>query len=180
MNKNKDEELIKKIRNIALLLCDVDGVLTDGRIIMDNRGNESKHFNVRDGHGLKMLIRYGIGVALLTGRESAVVAHRARDIGITEVYQGIKNKGAFVEEYIQKNKVKGERIAYVGDDIVDVPVFRLVGFSAAVADASEHVKAAADYVTHLKGGMGAVRELCELILMAQNKWDAVVTRYQIN
>ncbi len=180
MNEIKDDGLIKKIRKITLLVCDVDGVLTDGRIIMDNRGNELKHFDVRDGHGLKLIMRYGIGVALLTGRRSEVVTHRAEDLGITEVYQGIKNKGAFMEEYIQKNNCRGECIAYVGDDVIDIPVFRLVGFSVAVADASEHVKTVADYVTRLKGGRGAVRELCELILMVQDKWAAVAARYKMD
>lgn len=180
MNEIKEEGLIKKIRKITLLVCDVDGVLTDGRIIMDNRGNELKHFNVRDGHGLKLIMRYGIGVALLTGRRSEVVTHRAEDLGIKEIYQGIKNKGVFMEKYMQTNNCRGECIAYVGDDVVDIPVFRLVGFSVAVADASEHVKAVADYVTRLKGGRGAVRELCELILMVQDKWAAVAARYKMD
>ena len=179
MNPVKDERLVKKIMPLRFLMCDVDGVLTDGKIIMDHEGNESKNFNVRDGHGLKMLLRSGIGVALLTGRQSSVVAHRARDIGIVEVYQGIKNKGEFMDTYLPEKGLAARQIAYMGDDIVDIPVLKMAGFSISVADASEYAKAAADYVTQMKGGEGAVREICELILMVQNKWDEVARRYRI-
>ena len=173
------EELKNKINRISLLITDVDGVLTDGGIIMDHQGNESKMFNVRDGHGIKMLMRYGIGVALLTGRESPVVHHRARDLGISEVYQGIKNKGPFMVDYLARTGLSPTGIAYVGDDIVDIPVFALVGFSVAVADASPETRTAADYVTTERGGRGAVREVCDLILKAKNKWPDVVRRYGI-
>lgn len=174
------DTLLKKIEAIRMLICDVDGVLTDGRIIMDHNGNESKNFYVRDGHGLKMLLRYGIGVAILTGRESPVVEHRARDLGIHEVYQGIKNKGDFIKEYMQKAEIAPEWIAYMGDDIVDIPVFKRVGFSIAVADASDFAKDAADYVTRANGGKGAVREICELILQIQDKWHLAAARYHID
>ncbi|MDD5476059.1 MAG: HAD family hydrolase [Syntrophales bacterium] len=175
-----NEDLTQKISGINFLITDVDGVLTDGGIIMDHMGNESKIFNVRDGHGMKMLIRYGIGIAFLTGRESPVVERRARDLGITEVYQNVKNKGAFMIEYLARTGLFPERIAYVGDDIVDIPVFRIVGFSVAVADASPEVRSVADYVTRANGGRGAVREVCELILKAGNKWPDVVRRYGID
>ncbi len=168
-----------KLSRVTLLVTDVDGVLTDGGIIMDHMGNELKQFNVRDGHGMKLLLRYGINVALLTGRESHAVSFRARDLGIEEVYQGIKNKGSFMAEYLARRNLQAENVAYVGDDVVDVPVFSLVGFSVAVADASYEVRAAADYVTAERGGRGAIREICDLILKAKNEWPDLVRRYGI-
>ncbi len=180
MNKLFDEELVKKIKPVIFLILDVEGVLTDGKIIMDDLGNETKHFNVRDGHGLKMLMKTGIEVVLITGRTSKVVEHRARELGIKEIYQGSKNKVENLEEILRTKKISGEQVAYVGDDIVDIPVFRRVGFSVAVEDASEYAKESADYITEGKGGQGAVRELCEIILKIQGKWDDIVSRYEIN
>lgn len=173
------EGLRERIRPVSHFVTDVDGVLTDGRIIMDDDGREIKHFHVRDGHGLKLLQRAGIRVILLTGRTSRVVSHRARDLGIEEVYQGAKNKVSVLEEIMARHGIDGSRIAYMGDDIVDAPVFRRVGFSAAVADASDHLRRLADYVTALSGGKGAVREVCELILRVQDKWKDVACRYEL-
>ncbi|MCK9229799.1 MAG: HAD hydrolase family protein [Syntrophales bacterium] len=174
------DNLTAQIADISLLMTDVDGVLTDGGIIMDHQGRELKKFNVRDGHGIKMLLRYGIGVVFLTGRKSAVVEKRALDLGITEVYQGVKNKGPFLIDYLGRTGLLPGEIAYVGDDIVDIPVFRIVGFSVAVADAGPETRASADYVTEARGGGGAVREVCELILKAKSKWPDVVRRYGID
>ena len=172
-----DAALSEKLKTIVLVVLDVDGVLTDGKIIIDDLGNESKHFHVRDGHGLKLLMRGGIDVALLTGRTSEVVNHRARDLGITTVCQGAKDKAQVLAEMLAEKHILHEHVAYVGDDIVDVPAFRMVGFSAAVADAPGYVKAHADYITEKKGGDGAVREICEMILKAQGTWDAVTEGY---
>ncbi len=172
-----DAALSEKLKTIALVVLDVDGVLTDGKIIIDDLGNESKHFHVRDGHGLKLLMRGGVDVALLTGRTSEVVNHRARDLGITIVRQGVKDKAQVLSEMLAEKNISRDRVAYVGDDIVDVPAFRMVGFSAAVADAPGYVKAHADYITEKKGGDGAVREICEMILKAQGTWGAVTERY---
>lgn len=169
----------EKLKLIVLLVLDVDGVLTDGRIIIDDLGNESKNFNVRDGHGLKLLMRGGIDVALLTGRQSKVVIHRAAELGIKHVYQGVHDKAKLLGEILDARGVSRECVAYVGDDIVDVPVFRMVGFSVAVADALDYVKAESDYVTKQKGGGGAVREVCEMILTAKNKWDDIISRYGV-
>ncbi|MBT8489829.1 MAG: HAD-IIIA family hydrolase [Deltaproteobacteria bacterium] len=174
------DRLAKKIKLIGSLILDVDGVLTDGRIIIDDLGNETKHFNVRDGHGMKLLMRAGIDIILITGRTSQVVENRARELGITDVYQGAKNKVEILEEIFRKKNISGESVAYIGDDIVDVPVFKKVGFSVAVADASEHAKKSADYITKSNGGKGAVREICEMILMVQDKWDDLVQRYEIS
>jgi 3-deoxy-D-manno-octulosonate 8-phosphate phosphatase (KDO 8-P phosphatase) len=173
MKKN----IIEKLKKIKMLVLDVDGVMTDGKIIMDGEGRELKNFNVRDGHGLVMIQRYGIGVAILTGRTSAVVDYRARDLKITEVYQGALNKKEVFAEILKKNRLTTDQIAYVGDDIVDIPVLKMVGFSATVADALEVVKKVVDYVTANRGGKGAIREICEMMLMAQGFWPEVATRY---
>jgi len=172
-----DEAFLEKMKMVTLLVLDVDGVLTDGKIIIDDLGNESKNFNVRDGHGLKLLMRSGIDVAFLTGRESEVVKHRAKELGIKDVYQGVRDKAKVLGEMLATKGLSGECVAYMGDDIVDIPVFRMVGFSVAVADALNYVKADADYVTVNEGGNGAVREICEMILSAREKWNDVTSRY---
>jgi 3-deoxy-D-manno-octulosonate 8-phosphate phosphatase (KDO 8-P phosphatase) len=159
VKEGTEERLLKKIRKVKLLILDVDGVLTDGRIVIDDAGLESKAFDVKDGHGLKILMRSGIDVVLLTGRRSRVVEHRAADLGITEIHQG-------------------EETACVGDDVVDIPLLRRAGFSVAVADAVPEVRQIADYVTQHGGGRGAVREVCEAILKAQNRWADVAARYE--
>jgi 3-deoxy-D-manno-octulosonate 8-phosphate phosphatase (KDO 8-P phosphatase) len=176
MKKNIKE----KLKKIKLLILDVDGVMTDGSIIMDDEGRESKSFNVLDGHGLKMLQRYGVKVAILTGRKSKVVEYRANDLGIADVYQGALNKKEVFEKILGKHKLSTDEVAYVGDDIVDIPVLKRVGFSAAVADALDVVKKSVDYVTKNRGGHGAVREVCEMILQAQGMWPEVAKRYEFS
>ena len=149
-----EERLLNKIRKIKILILDVDGVLTDGRIVIDDAGLESKQFDVKDGHGLKILMRYGIDVVLLTGRQSRVVEHRATDLGITEVHQGIWNKAEAFEEILKRRNITPEETACVGDDVVDIPLLRRAGFSVAVADAVLEARQVADYVTHRPGGRG--------------------------
>ncbi|MCE5266196.1 MAG: HAD-IIIA family hydrolase [Deltaproteobacteria bacterium] len=178
MKEITEEELQKKIRRVKLLILDVDGVLTDGRIIIDDAGLESKQFDVRDGHGLKMLMRCGIDVVLLTGRKSRVVEHRAADLGITEVHQGRLNKKEAFSEILERRGIPPEETACVGDDVVDIPLFRRAGFSVAVADAVPEARAVADYVTRHGGGRGAVREVCEIILKGQDRWGDVAARYE--
>ena len=170
----------EKIKPIKLLILDVDGVLTDGKIIYNDRGEEIKAFHVRDGHGLKLLMRAGIGIALITGRKSKVVLHRARDLGIKNVYQRVTNKIEVYEKILKGKKLKDENVGFVGDDLVDIPVLKRVGFSAAVGDAIPEVREVADYVASKKGGEGAVREICELLLKVQNKWEEITERYQKN
>lgn len=172
-------DILGRAEKIDVLVLDVDGVLTDGSIIMDDRGRESKHFNVRDGHGIKMLLRMGIKVIFLTGRTSRVVSHRAIDLGVSEVYQGARDKVGVFENMTLEKGIDTERVAYMGDDIVDVPLFARVGLSIAVADACVEAKRAAHYVTENKGGRGAVREVCELLLRAQGKWQKAVARYTV-
>lgn len=157
---------------------DVDGVMTDGKIIMDDAGHEIKNFNVRDGHGIKLLQRYGIPVAILTGRQSKVVAHRASDLEIKDVHQKVFNKKEVFEEILKQHKLSPDEAAFIGDDIVDIPVLKRVGFSVAVADADDMVKKSVDYIAKNKGGHGAVREVCEMILQAQGKWVEIATRYE--
>ncbi len=172
-----DKEILDKLKKVKMLLLDVDGVMTDGGIIMDSEGRESKKFNVRDGHGLVMIQRHGIAVGILTGRTSAVVDHRARDLKITEVYQGALNKKEVFQKILEKNNLTPSDIAYMGDDIVDIPVLKIVGFAAAVADAHDLVKKTVHHITVHKGGEGAVREICEMLLMAQGRWPDVAERY---
>lgn len=173
------KKIIKnKLKEIKMLILDVDGVMTDGSIVMDHEGHESKSFNVRDGHGLKMLQRYGISVAILTGRKSKVVEYRAKDLGIKDVYQGALNKKEVFEKILKKHNISTDKVVYIGDDIVDIPVLKMVGFSVAVADALDVVKKSVDYVTKNNGGHGAVREVCEMILKARGKWTEVAARYE--
>jgi len=175
-----DKELLEKLKKIKMLALDIDGVMTDGGIIMDSEGRESKIFNVRDGHGLVLLERHGIRVAIITGRTSAVVEHRARDLKITEVYQGALNKKEVFGEMLKKNNLRPDDVAYIGDDIVDIPVLKLAGFSAAVFDAEETVKKVVDHVTVNRGGQGAVREVCEMLLRAQGFWPEIAARYEFS
>ncbi len=175
-----EEKYLTKLKKIKLLLLDVDGVLTDGKIIMDSDGREMKNFNVRDGHGLVMLQRHGIAAGILTGRTSTVVEHRARELKITEVYQGALNKKEVFQIILEKNHLIPEQVAFVGDDIVDIPVLRSVGFSVAVADALDLVKRSVDYITVNCGGAGAVREVCEMLLQAQGYWPEVARRYDFS
>ena len=170
----------EKIKHIKLLILDVDGVLTDGKILYNDRGEEIKAFNVKDGHGLKLLMRSGTEVALITGRESKVVLHRARDLGIKHVYQRATNKIDVYEKILRGKKLEDKHVGFIGDDLVDIPVLRRVGFSATVWDAIPEVKEIVDYVASKKGGDGAVREVCELLLKVQNKWEEITERYQKN
>jgi 3-deoxy-D-manno-octulosonate 8-phosphate phosphatase (KDO 8-P phosphatase) len=167
----------RKAQRIKLLLLDVDGVLSDGRIVVDNEGEEMKYFDARDGHGIRLLARAGIEVGLLTGRSSRVVSHRARDLGIRMVYQKVFNKVDAYQKIKRRKRLTDLEVAYVGDDIVDLPVLRRVGLSIAVRDAWEGLKNKVDYVTEQKGGRGAVREVVEMLLHAQGKWGEVTKSY---
>ena len=170
-------ELASKIMSVRLGVFDVDGVLTDGRIIFSNSGEETKLFDVKDGHGIKLLMRSGIDVAIITARESEVVRMRAKDLGITHVFQGMKDKRMALEELVKISGITPAEMAYMGDDIIDLPVLRRVAFSAAVADAVSEVLGRVDFVSQRPGGRGAARELAELILKVQGKWDEVMKPY---
>ncbi len=170
--------LIDKMRKVKVLILDVDGVLTDGRIVISDDGQETKCFHVRDGHGLKMIQRAGIEVMFLTGRKSQVVEHRARELGVNKVYQGVLDKLAIFSEILADAKLSAEQVAYMGDDIVDLPVLKRAGFSITVCDSHGEVMRAVDLVTQNAGGRGAVREVCEMILKAQGKWEKIMERYR--
>jgi 3-deoxy-D-manno-octulosonate 8-phosphate phosphatase (KDO 8-P phosphatase) len=165
------------LQKIRLLLLDVDGVMTDGRIIYDDQGGETKAFDVKDGHGLKLVQRAGIRVGIITGRQSAVVERRAAELGIELVYQGAKDKLVPFQEILQKTGMTADQVAYVGDDYPDLPILRRVGFAATVADAISDIKPYVHYVTKANGGCGAVREICDLLLKESGRWDAVISRY---
>jgi 3-deoxy-D-manno-octulosonate 8-phosphate phosphatase (KDO 8-P phosphatase) len=171
------KELLEIAKNIKLLILDVDGVLTDGSIILDNEGNELKAFHVRDGHGIKMLTKAGIQVAIITGRYSKVVERRAHELGITEVYQKCYIKSAAYEHLLEKFGVTDKEVAYIGDDIVDISLLKRAGLAVVVADATVETKAAAMFITENSGGRGAVREVSDLILKAKGKWQDLLNEY---
>lgn len=169
--------VLEAARKIKLLILDVDGVLTDGGIILDNEGNELKSFHVRDGHGIRLLIRKGVDVAIITGRRSKVVERRAHELGVKEVYQKCFNKVIAYEEIKETFALQDEEVAYIGDDVVDIPLLRRVGLPVTVADASEDVRAFSMIVTGNRGGRGAVREITDLILKAKGFWEGIINDY---
>jgi 3-deoxy-D-manno-octulosonate 8-phosphate phosphatase (KDO 8-P phosphatase) len=151
---------------IKLLVLDVDGVLTDGKLYISATGIESKAFNVRDGLGLKLLLKAGFEVAIISGRNSRAVRHRMRDLGIKHLYLGVENKIMALKKLQNKLRLSAKNISYIGDDLLDLPVMKQVGFSVAVYDAIPEVRRNADYITTAIGGNGAVREVCDLLILA--------------
>jgi len=168
-----------RLTDIRLLLLDVDGVMTDGSIIYDGNGLETKVFNVKDGHGIKMLQRFGIEVGIITGRTSLVVDIRAKELGIELVYQGALRKLDSYEDIKRRTGLNDGQIAYTGDDVIDVPVMRRVAFAAAPADGLAEARNIAHHVTACGGGRGAVREICDLILKGRGLWGEVEGRYEL-
>ncbi|MEW6569893.1 MAG: HAD-IIIA family hydrolase [Nitrospirota bacterium] len=177
MKKVPKKELSKLARQIKLLILDVDGVLTDGGIILDSKDNELKIFHVRDGHGIRMLLKAGVRVALVTGRHSEVVKRRAEELGLTDVYQNCRDKLIAYSDLATKYSLAGGEIAYVGDDVIDIPLLRQCGLAVAVADADEEVKAVVSLITKAGGGRGAVREVCDLLLKAKDLWKSMMDEY---
>jgi len=167
----------ERLRKIKLLILDVDGVMTDGRIIFDSNGVESKFFNVKDGHGIKMLQRAGVNVAIISGRESKVVANRATELGIELVFQKAMDKLAPYLRIVADTGLTDDQIAFVGDDLIDIPVLKRVGFAAAPADAVGEVFPYVHFVTKNSGGFGAVREVSDMLLKAQGVWEELTARY---
>lgn len=167
----------EKAGTVRWLVFDVDGVLTDGRIILDGGDGEWKAFDVKDGHRLALAVRHGLRVIFLTGRESRVVARRAAELGVHRVFQGAHDKGAVMERLLREEGATRAEVAYLGDDIVDLPAMRLAGFAAAVGDAVPEVKAAADWVAAAPGGHGAAREFVEFVLGARGLWGEALQRY---
>ena len=163
-----------KLKLIKLLLLDVDGVLTNGQITYASGNVETKSFNVKDGLGIRLLQSAGIQIGIVTGRTSEALLHRCADLGITMIYDGVKAKGDLLDAILSVTGFSAHEVAFVGDDLPDIPLLRKVGISIAVADAHELVKKNADMVTFNKGGEGAVREVCERILEALNLWEKIV------
>lgn len=171
------QNVLEKARKIRVVIFDVDGVFTDGSLYLTDGGEEIKAFNSRDGHGIKMLKTTGVKVALITGRESRCVNLKATDLGITTVYQGAKNKLPAFEALLRELELDASCCAYAGDDLIDVPVMLRCGLAITVPAAPAFVKKHADYVTRMEGGHGAVREICEMIMDAQDTLRAHLETY---
>ncbi|GAB6141401.1 HAD family hydrolase [Methylosoma difficile] len=170
-------EVLAKAKGLKLLVLDVDGVLTDGKLFFDDQGKEYKCFHARDGHGIKLLRQSGVEVAVISGRKSNSVALRMQSLGIELVYQGHEHKVVAFEEILHKLGISAEQAAHVGDDLLDLPLMRRAGLAIAVSDANFAVKEYADWCTRLPGGQGAVREVCDFIMQAQGTFDAMLNSY---
>ncbi|MHB8454301.1 MAG: 3-deoxy-manno-octulosonate-8-phosphatase KdsC [Acidiferrobacterales bacterium] len=168
---------LERAAAIKLVLFDVDGVLTDGRLFVDNKGEEYKAFNSRDGHGMKMLQRNGVEIGVITGRTSRIVEHRTKELGVSHVYQGCHDKLPVYEKLVAKLGLTPGQVAFAGDDVVDLPIMLRAGFAVAVQDAHFLVKKNAHWVTPSAGGQGAARDLCELIMAAQGTYASEMRRY---
>lgn len=164
-------------RQVRLLIVDIDGVLTDGGLTFDNRGEEYKTFNSLDGHGIRMLLECGIEVAVITGRQSDIVNHRMGDLGVKYIYQGCRDKLVAFEKLLQDTGIEPGQVAYVGDDLPDLPIMQRVGLAIAVDNAHSFVKQHCDWVTETAGGKGAVREVSDFILNAKSLLDARQNSY---
>ena len=170
-------DALERAKKVELIIFDVDGVLTDGKIYMGENGELFKAFHCHDGFGMTATRKCGLKMAIITGRTSPCTANRAREIGIHSVKQGQMNKRGAYKELKAEFNLTDEQIAYVADDIIDLPVFVQVGFRAAVGDAAEEVKERAHFISDNLGGYGAVREVLEFILKAQGKWDKIIRQY---
>jgi 3-deoxy-D-manno-octulosonate 8-phosphate phosphatase (KDO 8-P phosphatase) len=174
-----DKKTKSIIADIRLLALDVDGVLTDGNIILNHDGTESKHFNLLDGHGIRMWHRAGLKTAFISGRMTEATAHRAKQLEVTYVFQDCHEKLPAFELLLKKTGLDASQIAYIGDDVMDIPLLRRAGFGAAVASAADDVKQYAAYVTKKNGGSGAVREVIEYLLKNAGKWDELMKLYLV-
>lgn len=171
------KNLKEKAEKIKLIILDVDGTLTDGNIYLDNNGNEMKAFNVKDGFAIAQAIKHGIIFVIVTGRSSELVVNRARELKITEVHQGIKNKTKKINEILEKYDILNEELAYIGDDINDFPAMKLAGFKGVPFDGVQELKEIADFISSACGGKGAVREFVETILRAKGIWNKIIESY---
>lgn len=166
------DDIWQKASQIKLLICDVDGVFSDGRIYLSNSGEELKAFHTRDGFGIRSLLSTGFHIAIITGRQSQLVENRMTALGVSDIYQGVDDKLEPFKELLTKYQLSAEQVAYIGDDMVDLPVMQQVGLAVCVADGHPYVKQQAHMITHVQGGFGAVRELTDLLLMSQDKFDS--------
>lgn len=166
-----------KLNDIKLLILDVDGVLTDGGIIYNDNCVETKIFNVKDGLGIRLFMEAGLDLCIVTGRRSKALDNRCKNLGIDLVYDNVRDKASIFDRILDRTGVSASEVAFMGDDLPDISLMKNVGLSIAVADAHEVVLETADMVTTAKGGNGAVREVCELLLKAQGHWDRIVDRF---
>ncbi len=171
------QNLIDKAKKIRCFISDVDGVLTDGLIFIDNTGNELKSFNIQDGFGIKLLQAAGIEVVIITGSKNQVIDERMRQLGITNYFTGKTNKQSAFDEVKRRLNLSNDEIAYIGDDLPDLPIMKQVGFSISVANAVSMVKENSDWCTDFNGGRGGVRQACDFILKSQNLLDIALNRY---
>lgn len=169
--------IVDKARRIKLLITDIDGVMTDGRIVYSIYGDELKFFDVTDGFGMSLLNRVGIKTVIITAKKSRIVKLRARDLKVTKAYAGFVDKRVPFNDVLKRFKIPAEEICFIGDDLIDIPILKRVGLAVSVPNGMEEVKAIAHHVTAKPGGRGAVREVCELILKSQNRWDEATSRY---
>ena len=173
------EDLKDLAKRIKLLLLDVDGVLTDGRIVYDSRGRDMKFFDVHDGMGVHVLRKMGIKTILITAKGSRAIKPRAKDMGVEEILENISPKTKVLDKILKQHKVSVDEVCFVGDDLVDLGLMKRVGFPIAVFNACPEIKQSAAYITLREGGRGAVREVAELILKAKDKWKEVIGLYAI-
>ncbi|GAB4350484.1 MAG: HAD hydrolase family protein [Gammaproteobacteria bacterium] len=167
---------MNEAKNVKLVILDVDGVMSDGRIVIDDNGVEQRNFDIKDGFGVVALQMSGIECAIITSKKSGAVRHRAEELKISRFYEGIKKKTEPYEEILKDKGIDDSEVCYVGDDLVDLKMMKRVGFPVAVADAVEEVRDAAVYVTKARGGYGAVREVAELILKTQGMWEKILQK----
>lgn len=172
-----NDEMTKRARGIKMLVLDCDGVLTDGRLILLPDGEETKAFDIKDGHAMRMAQRAGLPISIISGNRSFAVRERAKSLEVAHLYEGAWTKIEPYEEILSLEKLRDEEVCYVGDDVVDIPVLRRAGLAIAVADAVEEVKRFSHLVTERRGGRGAVREVIEMILKAQDRWNEALARY---
>ena len=173
--KNSSDAGIRA-KKIKLIILDVDGVLTDGRITFNSKNEEFKSFDIKDGHGIRIAQKCGIKFAIITGRWSPIVEKRCKELNIEDVHQNVADKAKIFNEILDKYQIRGEEVAYMGDDLTDIPVLKQAGLAATVADTFDYIKNEAHYITKLKGGRGAVRELIDFILQMQNQWNNIIKK----
>ena len=169
--------MMSQLKKIKVLAMDVDGVMTDGRIVYDGEGKELKFFDVQDGFGITLLNRTGIKSVIVTAKKSRIVKLRARDMKVARAYQGYSDKLKPFKKILKKFRVLPEEVCFIGDDLIDIPILKRAGFAVAVSNAVDEVKECVHHTTQKPGGRGAVREICEIILKSQGKWDEITRKY---
>lgn len=170
-------EILEKAKRVKVLVVDIDGVMTDGRIIYSGYGDELRFFDVQDGFGITLLNKAGIKTVIVTAGKSKIVKHRARDLKVSKAYHGFMDKADAFNKLIKEFKVTPAEVCFIGDDLIDIPILKRAGFAVAVSNAIDEVKECAHHITQKPGGRGAVREICDLILKAQDKWALATSKY---